>query len=417
MSAAHVVRHVMRRGVEAAHSHFQQASPEYIAKLQQDAELYEQAGPEMELSPEQFLPVLITAIIAVLIMASVRYTLGDLMASLAMIESPSTTAIIEPKPPAYADEPDAPLEKEPLMPSEAEADVEVTIINHKPITGRIRTTMAHLSRVGGFFAKWRGAGAGLVYHLIHGFIFVGFSFFMNGVLNTDYFGEFLAHTFTSVLLARLHMLWTQKMVACPQSTSLLRRGAGWKQHKALLLPSFVYAAAEQVMMLIASAAASMAEAKRQRMTQDGEMHGCLLAVLPFLALVVSGLFVALAVLLPASVTLTRIEASLLPEDVETIVPFDREAVIGSIDTSARGGCRALFVQAWRSFDRSARLRLIKLYVKMILVQVAVAFVAVHVMVAELYLIGGEKLAIFIKSGVAQLKLMAIEAQSEIPEAN
>ena len=46
---------------------------------------------------------------------------------------------------------------------------------------------------------------------------------------------------------------------------------------------------------------------------------------------------------------------------------------------------------------------------MILAEVTVGFVAVHLMVAEMYLIGGERLAIFMKSAAAQLKLMAIEA--------
>ena len=72
MSAAHVVGHVMRRGVVAAQNHFEQASPEYIARLQEDAELYEKAGPDAEVNPAMFLPVIITAVIAMIVLASVR---------------------------------------------------------------------------------------------------------------------------------------------------------------------------------------------------------------------------------------------------------------------------------------------------------------------------------------------------------
>jgi hypothetical protein len=60
-----------------------------------------------------------------------------------MIESPTSTAIIETAPPAYADEPDSPLEKkESMLPSEAAADqdIEITVINHKPITANIRAS-------------------------------------------------------------------------------------------------------------------------------------------------------------------------------------------------------------------------------------------------------------------------------------
>ncbi len=100
---------------------------------------------------------------------------------------------------------------------------------------------------------------------------------------------------------------------------------------------------------------------------------------------------------------------MLPEGEETIVPFDKAALIGDIDVNARGGSRALFSQAWKSFDSSAKLRVIKLYAKLIMAQLAVAFVAIHLVVAELYVIGGERLAVAMKSGAAQLKLMAMEA--------
>jgi hypothetical protein len=131
--------------------------------------------------------------------------------------------------------------------------------------------------------------------------------------------------------------------------------------------------------------------------------------LRILAILGTYIFVGLAVLLPASATLTRIEATLLPEGEEPIVPFDKASILGDIDVTVRGGCRALFVQAWRSFDKASRWRLIKLYAKMVLAQVTIAFIALHLIVAELYVIGGERLAIFIKSAAAQLQLAAIEA--------
>ncbi|KAJ7241855.1 hypothetical protein C8J57DRAFT_1558662 [Mycena rebaudengoi] len=99
------------------------------------------------------LPVLITGVIVLLTLASIRYTLGDVVASLAMIESPSTTAIVEQKLPAYADE-------EPLIPIEADVD-------HEPITASQRTTMRHLRHVGGF---WRGLGLYILYTLMHALV-------------------------------------------------------------------------------------------------------------------------------------------------------------------------------------------------------------------------------------------------------
>lgn len=336
------------------------------------------------------------------------------MSSLAMIESPTSTAIVDAKPPpAYTEEADYPPEKEPLV-DESDVDVEVTVINNKPITNKIVTTIGHLHRIGGFRARWRGLGLSVLYHFLHAMITNFFAAFLGFGL----IGESLVYIFVSVGMARLHMAWTHKMIAYPSSTAWFRRVPARKDCKALLLPTLVYATAQQASIILP---VGVAFALGLTQPQDGHirdaMHheNCSKAVimgLRFLAVPATYALVAIAVLLPASVSLTRIEATLLPEGEETIVPFDKEAMIGDIDLKARGGCRALFVQAWRSFDRASRWRLIKLYAKMMLAQFTIAIAALHLMVAELYIIGGERLAIFIKSGAAQLQLMAIEAHEQ-----
>jgi len=411
MSAAHynLIGHVAKRGLAAAQEHFSQApSADYVSQLQHDAELYEKSGVK-GLSPVEFLPVLITGFIALLLIGSIRYTVGNVMASLAMIESPSSTTIIEPKqaPPPYSDKP---LEKEPLMPVEAEADVEVTIVSHKPITSKITTTIGQLQRTGGFFSRWRGAGVSVMYHTVHALL----TNFISAGLGMGILGNSIVYIFISVATARLHALWTHSMIA-QSSKPWYRRVVPRQQAKALLLPSLVFATAQQatfVIPLCVAVALNVHGMHEEVMAHHGE-HDCgkmALMGLRFLAVPATALFVALAVLMPAAVTLTRIEAVLLADDEQTIVPFDRQAIMENVDLSVCGGSRALFVQAWRSFDRSARLRLMKVYVKMVLAQFTVAVVALHLAVAELYLIGPERLAVFIKSATAQAKLMVIEAQ-------
>ena len=338
------------------------------------------------------------------------------MSSLAMIESPSRTAIIESKPPPYTEaEPDAPLEKEPLMAElDADTDIEVTVIDHKPITAKITTTMSHLKRVGGWRARWRGVGLAGLYHFLHGIA----TNFLAGFLGLGIVGEALCYIFVSLGLARLHMAWTHKMISFPYSGPFYRRLPARKECKALLLPTLVYAAAQQATLILPIAVAfalGVAQPRGEHFKHAMNHEDCSKMVslgLRFLAVPATYIFVGLAVLLPASVTLTRIEATLLPEGEETIVPFDKAAMMGDVDLTVRGGCKALFVQAWRSFDKASRWRLVKLYAKMILAQVAVAFVALHLIVAELYLMGGERIAIFLKSASAQLQLAAIEAQEE-----
>ena len=70
----HLVGHLVRRGVQ--HFNEQFTREEYVSRLEQDAQLYENAGPEMEVKPQEFLPVIITGIIALLIIWSVRNKLA-----------------------------------------------------------------------------------------------------------------------------------------------------------------------------------------------------------------------------------------------------------------------------------------------------------------------------------------------------
>ncbi|KAF2169482.1 hypothetical protein M409DRAFT_52717 [Zasmidium cellare ATCC 36951] len=407
----HVLGHLVRRGVDAAHAHFQ-VSPDTMAKLQHDAELYEKTGAEIH--DWEMLPVLATAVLTILVLASIKYTIGEVMASLTMIESPTATAIIEDKPPAYADEPDAPLEKEPLMPAEAEADVEVTLINNKPVTSSIRATMKHLKKVGGFRAKWRGLGASVVYHALHSLS----TNFLARLLGMGFFGRSLMYILTSVMLARFHMAWTHSMISAPSAKPFWRRMVPRKQCKAVFLPAFVFATAQQATWILPMAVAvalGLPEIQGEHVVRAAQHKDCAmlgLLSLRFLAVPATALFVALAILLPATVTLTRIEALLLSEEDATIVPFDRQALIGDIDLTARGANKKLFVNAWRSFDRAARWRLIKTYVKMAMIQLFVVFTAVHVIAAEMYIIGGERLGVFFKSAAAQIQLEAIDLQNK-----
>ena len=65
----HLVGHLARRGLQ--HVQEQYTKQAYVEKLEQDAQLYEDAGPEMEVKPQELLPVFITALIAILIIWSV----------------------------------------------------------------------------------------------------------------------------------------------------------------------------------------------------------------------------------------------------------------------------------------------------------------------------------------------------------
>ena len=94
------------------------------------------------------------------------------------------------------------------------------------------------------------------------------------------------------------------------------------------------------------------------------------------------------ILIPADATLKRVQASMLPEENETIVPFDR-SFAGKVTPESLGGkgCVSM-LDAWRTFDKEARLRLIKIYAKLFVVQIAVTVLFAMILVGELRLILG-----------------------------
>ena len=96
------------------------------------------------------------------------------------------------------------------------------------------------------------------------------------------------------------------------------------------------------------------------------------------------------VVLPAQVTLVRVQASVLPEEDEAIVPFDR-SFGGKVVPESEGGKGVVgMLDAWRSFEWSSRLRLVGLYVKIIAIEMATTLAFVLLVIGELRMIVGKE---------------------------
>lgn len=108
-----------------------------------------------------------------------------------------------------------------------------------------------------------------------------------------------------------------------------------------------------------------------------------------IAILLLGLVLAFLVVIPANVTLTRVQASLLVDTEETIVPFDR-SFGGKVVPEIVGGSGMIgMLDAWTSFDWAARTRLIKTYLKVIGMQIAVTFLFTMCLVSQLFIIAGK----------------------------
>jgi len=107
------------------------------------------------------------------------------------------------------------------------------------------------------------------------------------------------------------------------------------------------------------------------------------------------LFILLEV--PATVTVVRVAASMLPEDYETIVPFDR-SFGGKVTPVILGGAGKIgMLEAWKSFSWSSRIRLIKLVGKVFAIIVAVWILFSMVLIGEAHLFLGDQIGDIMKT--------------------
>lgn len=307
------------------------------------------------------------------------------MTTLTAIETPTTTAFSV-EPPTSADETDAPL-------LSADQKVETTepelfYIKPKPITSKIRTTMKHLRAQAGPGSRFRGLQVAIIYNLIYAFfynIFVGR--FASPMARSLF--AIVAHT----AMTRLNMTWTHIVMSNPSSKAWWRRIPTMKIAAKAVLPTAIWATADQLALYIPAALFYVWGLNRY--TEDPLYYKRVsseVRISHMTALFICGLtalFVVFAICFPAEVTLTRVQASLLPEEDEAIVPFDR-TFAGKVEPAITGGSGCVsMLDAWKTFDWAARLRLVKLYVKIFAIQCATTIFFVFVLLGELRLILGD----------------------------
>lgn len=286
-----------------------------------------------------------------------------------MIESPETAAyvpvdVIEPTdPPAYA----ATAGPKPPTGEDGDEDAEVLLVRNKPITASIRQTILHLRARAGYWSRFRGLSMFLVWNVATGFLVGIIASIFHSRLGVA-FAAIVAET----LLATLHMTWVHIVISEPSAKRWYRRIPSFKTWPKIAPAVALWATSNQVVhilpMLVCGSFGSlkhMNNPEYQPGRKDLYAVGAQGVMAMFLTVL---LFVLLQI--PASVTLVRVAASMLPEEDETIVPFDR--TFGGKTTPAiiGGQGKIGLVEAWRSFAWASRIRLLKLMVKVALIVMA-----------------------------------------------
>ncbi|KAK7186447.1 hypothetical protein DPSP01_002121 [Paraphaeosphaeria sporulosa] len=358
-----MIQHITRRAVQHV--------PVFIKRAQEE--------PKLEMPPWGCALLIGTFIASMIAITLVQYTLTDVLPILAMVETPAAAITV-----SNHDEPASKDEKEGLL----ETGTEITLVHQKPITSSIRGTIRHLVSEAGKFSRWRGFRYQMMYALALGW---------TSSLLEAFFPRFppVSSIFIAAIsgaaTANLHAAWTHKVISTPSDVSFWSRIPSRKEWKVLALPAAVAATMPYVSLFLSLGFVSWfgiaEDANHSNFANfnGGQWASFILRCVAVLAISVA---CTLFLCMPAVVTQIRVEASILPENQDVIVPFDR-TFGGKVVPKVLGGTGCVsFMDAWRSFNWEARRRLIKLYIKGFMCIAALAFVVVHVLAFEVFAIMG-----------------------------
>ena len=390
-----LVHHVVRRGLEAAHEQYQQVYNHKYYGLQigtlDDDETFTAKEPKklpFKMPVWGGLVLLTTIIAYFLIMFAVRYTLELLLTTLATVETPSYSPIALPPTSARV-----PLLAEDTKDDSTKADTDLALVKNKPITAKIRSSLRHLKAVAGPWSRFRGVHVAVIYaisyQLLHTWLL---ALFPSNLLDSPYAA--VPAIATHMILARFSTTWTHRVISLPVDRPWYRRLVSRAIFKKVLLPTAAWATAEQVAIYFP-----------QTLYYRLHLHNVTVdppsfwgfdqarqrtVILQSWLVVFVGVALTFLVVIPVQATLVRVQASTLSEDDEPIVPFDR-TFGGKVVPESEGGRGVVgMLDAWRSFEWNSRLRLVRLYVKIIGIQIVTTVAFVVLLVTEMRMILGKK---------------------------
>ncbi|CRK25323.1 hypothetical protein HYQ45_011282 [Verticillium longisporum] len=236
-----------------------------------------------------------------------------------------------------------------------------------PITSSIRATTRLVRSNGGFGAFFRGFACYFAYTLLTSIILVIFML----VLPTSL--AFLALLPASLALVQLDTAWLH-IVMTPRSPIRF-----WSRAPAFRRTLEATARPVALLWLVTQIARFTPSLVAWAINANDNNWKDVVVVLASLAVVV-------LLVIPAHVVLVRVQASLLPEADDTIIPFDR-SFGGAVVPAVLGGKGYVsMTEAWNTFSAAAWRRLVQLYVKVFLVGIAAILIMAAVIIPEYMLL-------------------------------
>lgn len=340
--------------------------------------------PEMpEMSPWAGLLVFSTIVALYVLVIAVDYSYYSVVGTLAMIESNHSDAYVAVDTLPSDHDQDGThkrLATEPLL------EPEIVLMKSTPITTSIRRTINYLRAKYGYLSRFRGLSLFLCLCYTRAFIaqlFTTIPFIPNTL------GLIIGSFFADLALARWHLTWIHIVISKPTAQKWWRRipplNSWAKIAPAVALASGAHAISAYIPWLIAKIGALTRIQIPNYEPTSAELNAVLAQLFP-----IANLPFILLLQLPATVVLVRVAASMLPEENETVVPFDR-SFGGKLNPAITGGQGKIgMLEAWKSFGWSSRIRLVKLVAKTLAILIALVSLMITVLITEAYLIMGPK---------------------------
>jgi hypothetical protein len=275
---------------------------------------------------------------------------------------------------------------EPIKSDDADAKVapqeaELFVVKQAPITASFRSTIQHLRSKGGKLAIFRGLSMSFISGLV-------FQWYI-GVFST-FLPMMFAHFIAIVLSAPFSLAWTTIVISDPSPLRWYQRMPNLAAVKKVMIPSAHFALAKELTILLPLYLAKSYGIHEMQPEDCMNMnkHEFTMTFAKTLSVLVLAGALAISIYIPANVILTRVQASLLAESEEAIVPFDR-TFGGKVVPEEVGGTGALgMLDAWRTFDKNSRIRLLKAYAKVFAMELALGVSFCALIISEIFMIVG-----------------------------
>ncbi|KAH8195374.1 hypothetical protein TruAng_010455 [Truncatella angustata] len=305
----------------------------------------------------------------------IGYTFNNVFPVIAMVEDPS--------PPAY--EPVS-LNAETDSLAEDNAPIADESARSGQDTRAISSSFRGLHRTVIAISGWRSYFRGLACWLA---LTVSTMFVYGIVSAVPFVPAIVAAMISAIALVQLYAAWNHIVISVPSEKPFYQRLPPFKKaFQACALPTVLYFVALEIHTWFPRFLAGVLGmttwdySSNPGQVPQPKASDSWKGLIIFIVSIAITIFVTI----PAHVVLTRTQASLLPEEDETIVPFDR-SFQGKLEPAIVGGKGYVtIVDAWQTFSRASWVRLVKLYVKLFLVSLAVYFAFALILVPEALLI-------------------------------